>query len=42
MTNYRDSTCDLRDNGVPSTGAGWLNGSQPRLDRVRFDPNYPG
>ncbi|MCY4724744.1 Ig-like domain-containing protein [Nocardioides sp. STR2] len=42
MTNYRDPSCELRDEGLSNPGEGWLNGSAIRLDRVRNDGDYPG
>ena len=42
MTNYRDSSCELRD-GVATPGEGWLQGTRDRLDRGATDPaTYPG
>ncbi|MEZ5350772.1 MAG: Ig-like domain repeat protein [Microthrixaceae bacterium] len=43
MTNYRDTSCELRTPTTGPAGQGWLNGSRARLDRGAADPaTYPG
>jgi Ca2+-binding RTX toxin-like protein len=43
MTNYRDGSCELRDEGVYVPGQGWSNGERGRLDRGRSNLTlFPG